>query len=116
MSGSPGKGEGPVPPSSDRAIRSLNDQLGSSSLKSSSRILILILLVMNKKLTATALRALTGLQRGSLQNHLEKLEAAGYVKTKNVKSFDGWRQTVEITQEGLDRCRELLRTINTLDV
>jgi DNA-binding MarR family transcriptional regulator len=115
LSGSPAKGENPAP-SSEQAIQSLNEQLSTSSLKSSSRILILILLAMNKKLTATELRTLTGLQRGSLQNHLEKLESAGYVKTQNVKSFDGWRQTVEITQKGLDRCRELLRVIRTLNV
>jgi DNA-binding MarR family transcriptional regulator len=90
--------------------------LGASGLRSSSRILILILLAMNKKTTATELRALTGLGRGSLENHLEKLESAGYVKTKNVKSFSGWRQTVEITQEGLEGCRELLRTIRALNV
>jgi DNA-binding MarR family transcriptional regulator len=99
-----------------RTVQSLNKQLSSASLKSSSRLLILILLAMNKKSTATELRALTGLGKGSLQNHLEKLEAVGYVRTKNVKSFSGWRQTVEITQEGLEGCRELLRTIHTLNV
>ena len=71
---------------------------------------------MNKKSTATELRALTGLGKGSLENHLEKLESAGFVKTKNIKSFSGWRQTVEITQEGLEGCRELLRTIRNLNV
>ena len=76
--------------------------------------MILILLAMNKKATASELRALTGLGRGSLQNHLEKLESAGYVRTKNVKSFGGRRQTVEITQEGIDACREVLRTIQGL--
>lgn len=71
---------------------------------------------MNKKSTATELRALTGLGKGSLENHLEKLESSGYVITKNVKSFSGWRQTVEITQDGLDACQELLRAIRALEV
>ena len=71
---------------------------------------------MNKKSTATELRAITGLGKGSLENHLEKLESAGFVKTKNVKSFSGWRQTVEITVEGLERCQELLRSIKALSV
>jgi len=71
---------------------------------------------MHKRSTASELRALTGLARGSLENHLEKLESAGYVKTTKVKSFSGWRQTVEITQKGLDECRELLRTIRALNV
>ncbi len=98
------------------SLQSLNDRLNKGSLKSSSRILILILLAMNRKSTAAHLRALTGLGKGSLQNHLEKLESAGYVKTSNVKSFSGWRQTVEITQEGLDECREILLAIRTLSI
>jgi len=96
-------------------IQSLNEQLSSASLKSSSRLLILILLAMNKKSTASELRALTGLGKGSLENHLEKLEAAGYVRTKNVKFFGGRRQTVEITNAGLESCRTLLQTIQGLD-
>ena len=113
--------EGPDEPdnsalSPDSSFQSLNDQLSRGSLKSTSRILILILLAMNKRSTATELRTLTGLGKGSLQNHLEKLEAVGYVKTKNVKSFGGWRQTVEITQEGLEGCRELLRTLRSLKI
>ena len=102
--------------SSASSFQSLSDQLSHASLKSSSRIMILILLAMNKKSTATELRTLTGLGKGSLQNHLEKLEAVGYVKTKNAKSFGGWRQTVEITQKGLDGARELLRAVNGLNV
>jgi DNA-binding MarR family transcriptional regulator len=103
-------------PTSARTVQSLNEQLSNAGLRSSSRVLILILLAMNKRSTASELRVLTGLGRGSLENHLEKLESAGYVKTKNVKSFSGWRQTVEITQAGLDGCRELLRTIQALNV
>ena len=97
-------------------IQSLNEQLNKATLKSSSRLLILILLAMHKRSTASELRALTGLARGSLENHLEKLESAGYVRTAKVKSFSGWRQNVEITQEGLEGCRELLRTIRALNV
>ncbi|MDA4137316.1 MAG: transcriptional regulator [Thaumarchaeota archaeon] len=110
--------EKPNKPASSPAdsIQSLSEQLSNSTLKSSSRILILILLAMNKKATAAELRALTGLARGSLQNHLEKLESSGYVRTKNVRSFGGWRQTVEITEKGLDNCRALLQKIQSLDV
>ena len=67
---------------SQGSIQSLNEQLNKATLKSSSRLLILILLAMHKRSTASELRALTGLARGSLENHLEKLEAAGYVKTR----------------------------------
>jgi DNA-binding MarR family transcriptional regulator len=115
LSDSEDKPDGPAPSPAEN-FQSLNERLSSASLKSSGRLLILILLAMNKKATAAELRALTGLARGSLQNHLEKLESAGYVRTKNVKSFGGWRQTVEITREGINECRELLRTIQALKV
>ncbi len=115
MSGQPEKEDDPIPFPA-QTIESLNEQLSSSSLRSSSRILILILLAMNKKLTAGERRSLTRLGKGSLENHLEKLESAGYVKTKNIKSFSGWRQNVEITPEGLEGCRTLLRSIRALAV
>jgi DNA-binding MarR family transcriptional regulator len=85
-------------------------------LKSSTRILILILLAMNKKLSSIELRSLIGLGKGSLENHLEKLEVVGYVKTRNVKLFGGRKQTVEITKEGLDACRTLLQKIRSLEI
>jgi len=55
------------PPSkvpTEDAIKSLNEQLSEPSLKSSTRILILILLAMNKKLSASELRSLVGLGKG----------------------------------------------------
>jgi DNA-binding MarR family transcriptional regulator len=100
----------------DETIRSLSEQLGDPGLKSSTRVLILILLTMNRKMNSVELRALTGTGKGSLENHLEKLEVAGYVRMRNVKSFGGLRQTVEITEKGLQSCRTLLRRIQSLDL
>ncbi len=97
-------------------IKSLNDRLSGVGLKSSTRILILILLAMNRRMSAVELRALLGLGKGSLENHLAKLEDAGYVRTRNAPSFQGWRQSVEITEAGLEGCRELLRSIKALEV
>ncbi len=97
-------------------IKSLNDRLSGVGLKSSTRILILILLAMNRRMSAVELRALLGLGKGSLENHLAKLEDAGYVRIRNAPSFRGWRQSVEITEAGLEGCRELLRSIKALEV
>jgi DNA-binding MarR family transcriptional regulator len=115
LSGNPGY-PADADPTLAKTVQSLSEQLNNAGLRSSSRVLILILLAMNKRSTASELRVLTGLGRGSLENHLGKLESVGYVKTKNVKSFGGWRQTVEITQAGLEECRELLRTIQALNI
>ncbi len=97
-------------------IQSLKDRLGGAGLESSTRILILILLAMNRKMSAVDLRTLLGLGKGSLENHLAKLAAAGYVTIRNAPSFRGWRQTAEITEAGLEGCRALLRSIRALDI
>jgi DNA-binding transcriptional ArsR family regulator len=101
---------------SSEAIKSLNKQLSDPSLKSSTRILILILLAMNKKLSASELRSLVGLGKGSLENHLSKMEAAGLVRVRSVKSWGGSHQVVEITEKGLKDCKSLLEKIHSLDV
>ena len=101
---------------SEEAIKSLNEQLSDPTFKSSTRILILILLAMNKKLTASEIRSLVGLGKGSLENHLVKLAASGLVKVHFVRSWGGTHQVVEITEKGLKDCRSLLRKIHSLDV
>jgi DNA-binding transcriptional ArsR family regulator len=102
-------------PSQD-AIKALNQQLSDPSLKSSTRILILILLAMNKKLSASQLRSLVGLGKGSLENHLSKLESAGLIHVRSVRSWGGSHQVVEITEKGLEDCKMLLRRIHSLDL
>ena len=105
--------------SSDETLVLLNKQLGDPTFKSSTRILILVLLALNRKLSCGELRKLTGLGKGSLENHLERLELAGYVTTSNAK-FIGERgaprQIVEITKKGLEDCRALLKNINSLNI
>ena len=101
----------------DEAIRSLNEQLSDTTFKSSTRILILVLLAMARKMSSVELRTLTGLGKGSLENHLNKLESFGFVKVSNAKSI-GARgspmQMVEITPKGLDACRSLVKSISSL--
>ncbi len=101
----------------DETIRSLNEQLGDSALKSSARILILVLLAQARRMSSVELRTLTGLGKGSLENHLNKLESFGYVKVSNAKSLGARgspRQIVEITENGLGVCRALVRSISSL--
>lgn len=103
----------------DEAVKSLKEKLDDSSLKSSTRILILVLLALSRKLTSVQLRALTGLGKGSLENHLNRLESFGYVRLNYAKSLGargGARQTVEITELGLERCRDLVRSMKSLNV
>ena len=98
------------------AIKSLSEQLGDPTFKSSTRILILILLAMNKSLNASELRSLVGLGKGSLENHLAKMEASGLIRVRSVRSCGGIHQVVEITEKGLEECRSLLKKIHSLEV
>jgi DNA-binding MarR family transcriptional regulator len=102
--------------SNAEAIKALNEQLGDPGLKSSTRILILILLAMNKTLTSVELRSFVGLGKGSLENHLAKMEASGLIRVRSVRSWGGVHQVVEITEKGLGDCRSLLKKIHSLNV
>lgn len=86
---------------SDEQLRSLGEQLNEPALKSSMRLLILISLALNKKLTFTELVGLTGLGKGSLSNHLSKLESAGMIQVKNIRTFTGYRTVASITDKGI---------------
>ncbi len=101
----------------DETIRSLNEQLSDATFKSSTRILILVFLAMARRMSSVELRTLTGLGKGSLENHLNKLEGFGYVTISNAKSI-GARgppmQMVEITKKGLDACRALVKSVSGL--
>jgi DNA-binding MarR family transcriptional regulator len=96
---------------SKESLSSLNQQLNDPALKSSARILILISLTINRKMSFGELLALTGLGKGSLENHLEKLEEQAYIVRKNTKTFDGTRQVVLITAPGEQVCRLLMRRL-----
>ena len=70
---------------------------------------------MNKQLSFVQLLTLTGMGKGSLENHLEKLTASGYVTARNVKTFGGTRQIVHITEKGLQTSKLLLQTLRGME-
>jgi DNA-binding MarR family transcriptional regulator len=101
----------------DEGIRSLKEQLDDSTFKSSTRILILVLLALARRMNSVQLRTVTGLGKGSLENHLNKLESFGYVRLSYAKSMGARgvpRQTAEITEKGLDACRALVKSVSSL--
>jgi DNA-binding MarR family transcriptional regulator len=101
----------------DETVKSLNEQLNNSIFKSSTRILMLVLLAQARRMSSVELRTLTGLGKGSLENHLNKLESFGYVTMSIAKSIGARgspRQMVEITESGLEACRGLVKSISSL--
>lgn len=81
-------------------IEELGVKLKESVLKSSTRMLMIISLSINKRLTFTELLQLTSIGKGSLSNHLEKLEESGLIRSKTVFSLSGPRLVIEITESG----------------
>jgi DNA-binding MarR family transcriptional regulator len=101
----------------DETVRSLSEQLNGSTLKSSTRIMILVLLTLARKMSAVQLRTLTGLGKGSLENHLNRLESSGYVRLSYEKSLGARgvsRQMVDVTEKGIDTCRALVKSMSSL--
>jgi DNA-binding MarR family transcriptional regulator len=96
------------------ALKSLGSQFSDPSLKSSTRILILMSCALNRKLGFTDLLSLTGTGKGSLSNHLEKLEASGYVNMKTTMTFGGPRVVIEITEAGMAVYNNLVETLAKL--
>jgi DNA-binding MarR family transcriptional regulator len=103
--------ERPAPP--PEALKDLGERFSDPALKSSTRILILISLALNRKMSVVRILSLTGTEKGSISNHLKKLEVSGYVTTKTSKTFGGYRTTVEITEKGLATCIELLNALSS---
>ena len=99
-------------------INSLLEKLGAKlrepNLKSSARMLMIITLSINRKLTFTDLLQLTSLGKGSLSNHIDRLREDGLVLTRTVFSFSGPRVIVEITESGLEVYRDYLKLMKQL--
>lgn len=79
--------------------------------------MILVFLALARRMSSVELRTQTGLGKGSLENHLNKLESFGYVKVGNTKSIGGRgspMRIVEISEKGLEACRALVKSISSL--
>lgn len=96
------------------ALGSLKDQFSGPSLRSSTRILILISLALNQKMSFVDLQNTIGVGKGSLSHHLETMEAAGYLITRTKATFRGDRTVVEITARGLEEYNAMLRALSSL--
>lgn len=95
-------------------LRAFARHLNDPCLKSTARILIIVSLGINRKLGFLDIMQLTGLGKGSVSNHLERLEDAGYIKTRRILTFNGHRVIAEITEKGIEVYNSYLETIGSL--
>lgn len=85
-------------------------------MKSSSRLLILICLSMNKKLGFTEVSKLTGLAKGSLGNHISKLASSGYITVTEHSLFTSKRVIIRITEKGQKVIDKYVSALNELEL
>jgi len=76
------------------------DGINTPAFKSSVRLLILLSLGINKKMSLKDAMRLTGCGKGSISNHIAKLKDDGIIKTRDVSVFTSPRILIEITQKG----------------
>lgn len=94
----------------NRTIEELASNLSEPVMKSSARLTILIALAMNRKMIFSDLMEMTSIGKGSLSNHLEKLESYGLIESKTVFRPAGPRVLLKITQKGI-RAYEIYRRL-----
>lgn len=95
-------------------LEELAMQLKEPVLKSSTRMLIIITLSINKRLSFTELLQLTSTGKGSLSNHIDKLQESGLVRTKMAFRLSGPRLIIEITKTGLEIYEKYTRLLKKL--
>jgi DNA-binding transcriptional ArsR family regulator len=99
-----------APPDS-AGMEALGKYLLQDPLRNSVRVLILISLGINRRLSFTDLLELTGTSKGSLSHHLEQLAGARLTQSRMVFTLGGPRVQVEITPQGLNVYQDLTRTL-----
>ena len=92
----------PVDPDSFRRfiLSQLAEEITTTPFKSSIRLIIIMSLGIGKRIRLADLMKLTGCGKGSISNHINKLEKFGFVTTRDVSIFTSPRIVVEITKKG----------------
>ncbi len=87
----------------------------SGPIWNSSRIGIMVALLISRRATFTDLLIATGLQKSSLSRSIEILEDNGYIITRyGFLKAGGIRKIIEITQEGEEAIKEYLLLLKQL--
>ena len=108
--GEEGAGTPPEP------LESLGEQFSQEELRSSTRVLIMLSLGVNRRMSFSALLRLSRCAKGSLSYHLKQLEGAGLVRVSTVFTLGGPRVIADITEKGRARFSELMDELQRLSV
>jgi len=94
----------------------LGVQFSQEELRSSTRVLIMLSLGVNRRMSFAALLRLSHCAKGSLSYHLKQLESAGLLRVSTVFTLSGPRVVADITEKGRTRFGELMGELQRLPV
>ena len=103
-----------VSPRVPEPLASLGEQFSQEELRSSTRVLIMLSLGVNRRMSFATLLHLSHCAKGSLSYHLKQLEAAGLIRTSTVFTLGGPRVVAEITEKGRARYSGLIDELQRL--
>ena len=104
------EGAGTVP----EPLESLGEQFSQEELRSSTRVLIMLSLGVNRRMSFAALLRLSHCAKGSLSYHLKQLESASLIHVSTVFTLGGPRVVADITEKGRARFTELMDELQHL--
>jgi len=104
----------PAAGSASPSLAGLGERLAQEELRSSARVLIVLALGVNRRLTFSDLLELTHVAKGSLSYHLRQLESAGLVRSATLFTIRGQRMVVTITEAGGELYRRLVEELRAL--
>ncbi len=89
--------------------------LNNKALKSTSRLIIILIIALNGKITFSNLHKYLGGSKGSLKNNLNIIEENKLIRSYNVFSLSGPRLVYEITPKGLEFYQKYFEILNQLN-
>lgn len=95
-------------------LSQLAEEITNTPFKSSVRLIILLSLGISGKMRLTDLMLITGCGKGSISNHIKKLEESGFITTRDVSVFTSSRIVVEITNKGVDFYNRYLNMVESI--
>ena len=81
-------------------LRQISVELSNTPLTSSSRLIIIMSLAIDKRMKLSDLMKVTGCGKGSIENHVSKLEEGGFVRTEKISFFKSPRVYAQLTDKG----------------
>ena len=106
--------ESDIPDGMGKLLEELSTRLGEPVMKSSQRLLIIIILWINGKMRFYELQSTLGIGKGSLSNHLDRLADNGIISMKDILTIAGPGKSIELTGKGREIMEQYSRIMSMI--